>query len=179
MHKPEMNILGSNHTYHKNNSQDFIVIHHTTEMTSFDNTLKWLSDMPWSTKYSRVSCHYLLDENGCIYGLVSPKWDAWHAGRSSGVRHVQRGTEYYTEAVSNLNDKSIGIELYGDGNVHPYSELQYRSLASLVAWLMDKYSIDPRCVVGHEDIAPGRKNDPGRLFNWARLKWDLSHELCC
>lgn len=167
---PEIKKLDGKHTYGKKNTCQFIVIHHTGH-GPLDSTLRWLTDMPKSIKYVRASCHYLIDVGGSIYEIIPPSLDAWHAGDSSAVAHIQKfdRDKYRTEVVKNLNDKSIGVELHGDGNLVEYSDKQYESLIWLVKKLKDDYDVDPRCILGHEDISPTRKRDPGRLFQWNRL----------
>ena len=158
----------SNHTTGKKNTKQFIVIHHTG-LGDFNNILKWLSNVPKSIKYSRVSAHYLIDVSGKIYQIIPDDEDSWHAGSSKGVVHVGSTKTYKTVEVSDLNNKSIGIELHGDGNLIDYSDEQYASLIELCKSLREKYNIDPRNILGHEDISPTRKRDPGSFFDWVRL----------
>jgi len=73
----------------------------------------------------------------------------------------------------NINNYSIGIELEGDGNLVPYTDSQYECLAELVRDLMNEYGIPKENIVGHEDIAPKRKVDPGRHFDWKRFRNDI------
>jgi len=106
----------------------------------------------------RVSSHYFIDRDGEIIEFVPPELAAWHAGRSSF-----RGKE-------NCNLFSIGIELEGTTST-PFTDPQYERLIELCSWLMERYPlIDLDRIVGHEDIAPGRKDDPGPLFYWERLR---------
>lgn len=101
-----------------------------------------------------VSSHFFIRRTGEILQFVPVERRAWHAGVS--VFHGR----------SNCNDRSIGIELEGTGEV-PYEDAQYESLVSLLKDLSARYPI--RWVTGHEHVAPGRKNDPGPSFDWARL----------
>ena len=105
----------------------------------------------------KVSAHYLVRRSGELVQYVSCNDRAWHAGASS-----------YRER-SNCNDFSIGIELEGtDGSA--YEPQQYRALTDLILALCDAYpSLSTERIVGHSDIAPGRKSDPGPAFDWPRL----------
>lgn len=106
----------------------------------------------------QVSAHFLIRRDGVIQQFVPTGERAWHAGES-----VWRGR-------SNCNDFSIGIELEGTDD-EIYSDPQYTHLAKLVRLLRETYTtIEPDAIVGHSDIAPGRKTDPGPSFDWARLK---------
>jgi AmpD protein len=106
----------------------------------------------------KVSAHYFIDRKGKVIELVDPDQMAWHAGVSS------------FEGREGCNPFSIGIELEGSPN-HPFTEGQYRSLKELCLLLMERYPlITPERIVGHSDIAPGRKEDPGRFFAWGRLR---------
>ena len=102
----------------------------------------------------RVSAHFFIHRNGAVLQFVDVRRRAWHAGES-----VWRG-------CCNCNDFSLGVELEGDEAL-PYCDVQYDSLAALVRAAAAHY---PNIqVAGHEHIAPGRKNDPGPLFDWQRL----------
>jgi N-acetyl-anhydromuramoyl-L-alanine amidase len=106
----------------------------------------------------RVSAHALIRRDGEIVQYVPFGARAWHAGQS----------EY--NGRTGCNDFSVGIELEGTDEV-PYAEPQYESLAQLAAALFDAYpSLGPEHIVGHCDIAPERRTDPGPLFNWRRLR---------
>jgi N-acetyl-anhydromuramoyl-L-alanine amidase len=106
----------------------------------------------------RVSAHFFVDRSGATVQLVDTSWKAWHAGESS------------LGGVLDVNRFSVGIELEGDERT-PYSDDQYRSLSWLVRELREAHPrIAPDRVVGHEHVAPGRKRDPGPLFDWARLR---------
>jgi N-acetyl-anhydromuramoyl-L-alanine amidase len=106
----------------------------------------------------RVSAHALIRRDGEIVQYVPFGERAWHAGES----------EY--DGRTRCNDFSIGIELEGTDET-PYTDAQYEALAQLAAALFDAYpSLGPEHMVGHSDIAPERKTDPGPLFNWRRLR---------
>ncbi|CAM3611991.1 N-acetylmuramoyl-L-alanine amidase [Rahnella bruchi] len=141
----------------------FLVIHYTAE--DFHNALNTLTD-------EHVSAHYLIPakpplENGkpVAWQLVPENMRAWHAG-ASGWR-----------GRTNLNDTSVGIELENKGYSHyllgkkfyPFPPAQIDLLANLSKEIVARYQIEPRNVVGHSDIAPQRKDDPGPLFPWQEM----------
>jgi AmpD protein len=106
----------------------------------------------------KVSAHYFIDRQGAVIELVDPDQTAWHAGVSSFAGR------------SGCNAFSIGIELEGTPE-HRITEEQLRALTALCSILMQRYPlITVERVVGHSDIAPGRKADPGPLFPWGRLR---------
>jgi len=102
----------------------------------------------------RVSAHFLVRRDGALVQFVSCDERAWHAGVSAW-----RGRE-------RCNDFSLGIELEGADDV-PYTARQYARLAALLRALARRYPLD--AAVGHSDVAPGRKTDPGPAFDWTRL----------
>ena len=103
----------------------------------------------------KVSAHFLIKRNGGLIQFVSCNDRAWHAGDSS-----YQGTE-------NCNDFSIGIELEGDDKT-PYENDQYIKLIELLGCLKKEYNVHD--IVGHSDISPNRKTDPGPLFDWKKIK---------
>ncbi|MDE0533643.1 MAG: N-acetylmuramoyl-L-alanine amidase [Albidovulum sp.] len=127
-----------------------IVIHYTA-MDSDESALYRLS-MP---EYE-VSCHYLIGGNGRVYRMVDEKMRAWHAGLGSwGGR-------------GDVNSRSIGIEVSNSGT-EPYAAVQMEALEELLKDIMSRWSIPPEGVIGHSDLAVGRKADPGPKFDWRRL----------
>jgi N-acetylmuramoyl-L-alanine amidase len=109
---------------------------------------------------AKVSAHYLIDEDGTCYALVPEERRAWHAGEScwAGERDI--------------NGLSIGIELVNPGHefgYRPFPEAQMAALIELSRSLVFRHRIPPDRVLGHSDVAPWRKQDPGELFDWARL----------
>ncbi|HEX5793492.1 MAG TPA: 1,6-anhydro-N-acetylmuramyl-L-alanine amidase AmpD [Rheinheimera sp.] len=109
----------------------------------------------------RVSAHCVIWRDGSIFQYVPFAKRAWHAGVS---RFAGR---------ERCNDFSIGIELEGTDNL-PYTDQQYHSLISLTQFIMQQYpAITPQRIVGHCDIAPGRKTDPGTAFDWMRYRNDI------
>ncbi|NVJ51143.1 MAG: 1,6-anhydro-N-acetylmuramyl-L-alanine amidase AmpD [Gammaproteobacteria bacterium] len=102
----------------------------------------------------KVSAHYFITRTGAITEFVNPQLRAWHAGVSSW------------QGETNCNDFSIGIELEGTDHL-PYQSAQYQALAELTVSLMQAYpAITAERIVGHSDIAPKRKTDPGPAFDW-------------
>jgi N-acetylmuramoyl-L-alanine amidase len=133
---------------------DMLVLHYTG-MTSAAAALDRLCDPA-----AQVSAHYLVDEDGTVWRLVSEERRAWHAGLSSW-----RGK-------SDLNDASIGIELANPGHewgYRPFPEPQIAALENLCRGILARHQIPPRNIVGHSDVVPQRKEDPGELFPWSRL----------
>jgi len=120
-----------------------------------------LSDL-YQGKKTYASAHFMIGRDGTILQLVPLEFQAWHAGVSefNGRKHCNRFM--------------VGIENIGAAGV-PYTDEQYNSNAWLCAWLMDKYNIETDFIAGHEDVAPGRKKDPGELFEWSTLHALISY----
>ncbi|MBS9715708.1 N-acetylmuramoyl-L-alanine amidase [Pseudohalocynthiibacter aestuariivivens] len=129
---------------------DMVVIHYTA-MESADAACARLCDPQYE-----VSAHYLIDEFGEVSQLVAEEMRAWHAGSGSWG------------AVSDVNSRSIGIELANSGFA-PFSEGQMQSLENVLTGVMARWSIPPERIIGHSDMSPERKNDPGRRFDWRRF----------
>lgn len=127
------------------------VILHYTALVDTKTSLDWMTDPE-----KKVSAHYLICRTGKIYQLVRDEDRAWHAGVSTW-----KGEE-------NLNHTSLGIELDNNG-LEPYSEIQIETLLELLQTLCDKHQIIKDNVLGHQDIAPERKIDPGTHFPWEQL----------
>ena len=130
---------------------DTLILHYTG-MKDFESALARLTDSA-----AKVSAHYLIDESGEIYQLVSEERRAWHAGISSW-----RGTK-------DINDCSIGIELANPGHEFgycPFPQAQMAALHMLAKDILVRQSIPPHRVLGHSDVAPSRRCDPGELFDW-------------
>jgi N-acetylmuramoyl-L-alanine amidase len=133
---------------------DMLVLHYTG-MRSAAEALERLCDPA-----AKVSAHYLIDEDGSVLALVPDELRAWHAGVS------------WWCGRASLNDVSIGIELVNPGHAwgyRPFPPPQMASLLELAAALVGRWGIPPDRVVGHSDIAPARKEDPGELFEWQAL----------
>jgi len=132
----------------------FVIIHYTG-MQSEIESIKRLKSLK-----HKVSCHYLINRKGKITQMVKDKYIAWHAGKS--------GWKNY----SNLNKNSLGIELVNKGhriNYQNFTNIQIESLTKLCKFIKKKYRIKKENFLGHSDIAPLRKIDPGEKFPWKRL----------
>ena len=131
------------------------IIFHYTGMKSESNAMKRLTDIQ-----SEVSCHYLIKNNGEIVKIVPDLYIAWHAGESSWKNY------------KSLNQNSIGIEITNPGHEYGYKNFtkkQITSLLKLSKFLIKKYKISPKNILGHSDIAVLRKKDPGEKFPWKYL----------
>jgi N-acetylmuramoyl-L-alanine amidase len=133
---------------------DMLVLHYTG-MRSAAEALERLCDPA-----AKVSAHYLIDEDGAVVGLVPDEMRAWHAGVS------------WWRGRSGLNDVAIGIELVNPGHAwgyRPFPAPQMAALVELAGTLVRRWGIPADRVLGHSDIAPTRKEDPGELFDWPLL----------
>ncbi len=133
---------------------DMLVLHYTG-MESGAAALERLRDPA-----AQVSAHYLIEEDGRVFALVAEEARAWHAGVARWRGHAD------------INSRSIGIELVNPGHAfgyRPFPAAQRAALASLAGDILARHPIPPRNVVGHADVAPCRKQDPGELFDWAGL----------
>jgi len=148
-----------------NKSIKFIVIHYTG-MQSERESIKKLCHPS-----SGVSCHYLINLSGKIFRLVNEKNISWHAGKSKWQKY------------KNLNSNSLGIELVNKGHRWGYNNFkkkQIRNLIKLCNYLKKKYKIKKQNILGHSDIAPLRKSDPGEKFPWcilAKKQLGIWHDL--
>ena len=132
-----------------------ILVFHYTGMQSERESIKRLCNPNF-----KVSSHYLINRKGKIFSLVQNRYVAWHAGKSCWGRH------------KNLNKNSIGIELVNKGHQFGYTSFKKKQISSLVNLckkLIKKYKIKKKNVIGHSDIAPLRKIDPGEKFPWKYL----------
>ena len=149
----------------RKNQIKFIIFHYTG-MKKESEVIKKLIDVK-----SKVSCHYLIKNNGEIVVMVPDLYEAWHAGVSSWKNHKF------------LNKHSIGIEISNPGHYYNYkkfSKKQTQSLKRLSQFLIKKYRINQKNILGHSDIAPNRKKDPGENFPWkyfAKLRIGNWHSL--
>lgn len=133
---------------------DMLVLHYTG-MESAEAAVARLCDPA-----AEVSAHYVVDEDGTVLQLVDEEKRAWHAGVSSW-----RGQ-------TNINSRSVGIEIVNPGHEFGYrdfTEAQYAALVPLCQGILSRHAIPARNVVGHSDVAPARKEDPGERFDWTRL----------
>ena len=133
---------------------NFVIIHYTG-MKSETAAIKRLCNSK-----SKVSSHYFIKKNGEILNLIPDNYIAWHAGKSRWKKK------------NFLNKNSIGIEIQNPGHSYNYpnfSEKQIVALKKLLRFLMKKHNVLKKNVLGHSDIAPERKKDPGEKFPWQRL----------
>ena len=133
---------------------DSIVLHYTG-MKDGASALSWLCDPA-----SRVSCHYLVEEDGSVVQLVPEAGRAWHAGRARW------------KGESDINSASLGVEIVNGGHeegLPAYPDRQIGGVIALCRDLVERYGIAPERVLAHSDVAPGRKRDPGERFPWAEL----------
>ena len=136
------------------NDIKFVIIHYTG-MQSEIESIKRLKNPK-----AKVSCHYVISRKGQVTQMVKDKFIAWHAGKSMWKKFI------------NLNNHSIGIELVNKGHEFGYqnfSKKQIKNLIKLCVYLKKKYSIKKENFLGHSDIAPLRKSDPGEKFPWKKL----------
>jgi len=128
------------------------IIFHYTGMRSESQAINRLTNIQ-----SEVSCHYLIKKNGEIITMVPDLYIAWHAGKSFWGKY------------KSLNQNSIGIEITNPGhdfNYKKFSKKQISSLLKLSKFLIKKYKINPKNILGHSDVALDRKKDPGEKFPW-------------
>jgi len=143
--------------HHKKRSKKsikFIIIHYTGMQSERESLMRLCNPK------SKVSSHYFIKKNGKILKLVDDHFIAWHAGKS------------YWKNYKNLNKNSIGIELANKGHKFGYTNFKKKQLSSLIKVskiLIKKYRIKRENIVGHSDIAPLRKIDPGEKFPWKEL----------
>ncbi|MCG6558699.1 N-acetylmuramoyl-L-alanine amidase [Ruegeria sp. 1NDH52C] len=128
-----------------------LVVLHYTAMDSAEAALERLCD-----PVAEVSAHYLIGADGRLWQMVNEADRAWHAGVGEW------------QGLDDINSRSIGIELDNRGD-HPFSAPQMATLDGLLTDILRRWAIPPTGVIGHSDMAPGRKCDPGPRFDWARL----------
>lgn len=132
-----------------------LVILHYTGMASAEKAIDWLA-----REESRVSCHYVIDEQGRITQLVPERLRAWHAGVS------------YWNGETDINSHSIGIEIHNRGHSDGYPNFPSAQIAAVIKLTRDiceRHAIPPEGVLGHSDVAISRKIDPGEKFPWHTL----------
>jgi N-acetylmuramoyl-L-alanine amidase len=133
---------------------DMIVLHYTG-MPTGEAALNRLRDPA-----AKVSSHYLVEEDGRVFRLVPEERRAWHAGISSW------------KGDHDINGRSIGVEIVNPGHEFGYRafpEAQVAAVIELVADIRSRWTVEDGFIVGHSDVAPDRKDDPGELFPWKRL----------
>ena len=153
--KTILNYSPSFNTKKRNSKKIKFIIFHYTGMKKESEAINRLTDIQ-----SEVSCHYLIKNSGEIVKLVPNLYIAWHAGKSSWRN------------FKSLNSNSIGIEITNPGhefNYKNFSKKQIMSIIKLSKFLIKKYTINSQNILGHSDIAPERKKDPGEKFPWKYL----------
>ena len=136
------------------NSIKIIIIHYTGMQSERESMIRLCNPR------SKVSSHFVINQNGKIYRLVQDNQIAWHAGKSCWAQY------------KNLNKNSIGIELVNKGHQFGYTNFKKKQLSSLIKIcksLIKKYKIKKKNVIGHSDVSPLRKIDPGEKFPWRQL----------
>jgi N-acetylmuramoyl-L-alanine amidase len=132
-----------------------MIVLHYTGMQDAESALVRMTDPE-----AKVSAHYCVCEDGEVLRLVDEEKRAWHAGRS------------YWRGISDVNSASVGIEIVNPGHefgYRPFPEAQIDRLIPLIADVKERHDVPRANVVGHSDVAPARKQDPGELFDWGRL----------
>jgi N-acetylmuramoyl-L-alanine amidase len=133
---------------------DMIVLHYTGMQTG-EAALVRLCDPA-----AKVSAHYVVEEDGRVFALVPEERRAWHAGRS------------FWGGETDINARSIGVEIVNPGHefgYRPFPDIQISAVIDLLADIRSRWSVDDGRLLGHSDVAPSRKEDPGELFPWRRL----------
>lgn len=134
-----------------------MIVLHYTGMPSAEEALERLRD-----PQAKVSAHYCINEDGTVTRLVPEDKRAWHAGRS------------YWRGITDVNSASVGIELVNPGHewgYRPFPDAQMEALVPLLAAIKRRHDIPRANIVGHSDVAPARKEDPGELFDWEMLAY--------
>lgn len=132
-----------------------LLILHYTGMESGNAALERMRDPD-----AKVSAHYMVEEDGTVFQLVDEVHRAWHAGVSQWA------------GETNINSNSIGIEIVNGGHDYglpEFPDVQIKSVIDLSQAIMNRHNMSAKTVLGHSDIAPGRKQDPGEKFPWERL----------
>ena len=132
-----------------------VLVMHYTGMKDAASAINWLAN-----PQSKVSAHYVVTEDGQVVNMVREEDRAWHAGRG------------YWRGITDLNSASIGIEIVNPGHEWgyvPFPEEQMDAVTRLSHDIARRHNIEPTNVIGHSDLAPARKQDPGELFDWDRL----------
>lgn len=140
-----------NHGERLGNGGIRLIVLHFTGMPDLGAALERLCDPE-----AEVSCHYLVARSGEVVAMVPEDRRAWHAGEGSWG------------GVEDINSRSIGIEIDNSGQ-EPFDPRAMSSLVPLLKDILARHDLPPEAVIGHQDMAPGRKDDPGPLFDWRGL----------
>jgi N-acetylmuramoyl-L-alanine amidase len=133
---------------------DMLILHYTGMQTG-EAALERLRDPA-----AKVSAHYLVEEDGRVFGLVPEERRAWHAGKS------------FWRGETDINTRSVGVEIVNPGHefgYRPFPDAQIEAVVALAADIRSRWTIVDARILGHSDVAPDRKEDPGELFPWKRL----------
>lgn len=133
---------------------DMVVLHYTGMKTG-EEALARLCDAD-----AKVSSHYLVEEDGRIFRLVPEERRAWHAGKS------------FWRGDTDINSASVGIEIVNPGHewgYRPFPDIQIDAVIALLSDIRERWDVSDGRILGHSDVAPARKEDPGELFPWKRL----------
>lgn len=159
----EKEFIKSPHFKSKEEREISLVIIHCTDGDTLDGCVSW-----FKSPESKVSAHYIIDRNGKIVQMVDDIDVAWHSGKSTWLGR------------SGCNEFSIGIELVGREE-NGFTPQQFDSLVGLCVELFKTYEFDinelEKVFVGHKDVAPGRKTDPGDKFDWKCFYGALKNEI--
>lgn len=151
-------------------ANEMIIVHHTGsrngQINSLQGTISWFKPDTWRDEM-KASAQYIIPRaEQPIVQMVKDQHVSYHAGESQWrINGILR---------QNLNNRSIGIELQGDGNLIEYSSFQYEALIWLTRMKMEQFDIPVELVQGHEHVSPGRKVDPGRLFDWRYFRNEIT-----
>jgi N-acetylmuramoyl-L-alanine amidase len=140
-------------------SPTMIIIHYTGTKTAEEARARFCDPDP-TDSIGRISPHYLIDGDARVYQFVDETARAWHAGRASWG------------AVTDVNSASIGIEIWNSGHEYDFEDFIPAQIDGLIALIRDirgRWDIPDRNILGHSDVAPGRKLDPGEKFPWGQL----------
>ena len=152
---PSITFTSPNHDARPSTARPCIVLLHYTGMITAEAAVARLCD-----PRARVSAHYVIDEAGTVLALVAEDRRAWHAG-VAGWRDID-----------DVNGHSIGIELVNPGHDWGYRDFPQRQIAALIdlaGAIVERWHLPPAAVIGHSDVAPARKIDPGERFPWEQL----------
>jgi len=158
--KPDSDLVNALHpspnvNERRSGQRPHLVVLHYTGMVSAEKAIDWLAHPE-----SKVSCHYVIDEDGVITQMVAEAKRAWHAGAS------------HWAGESDINSVSIGIEIQNPGHDRGYPEFpraQMQAVAALCRDIAQRRGIRPEGILAHSDVSPGRKIDPGEKFDWGWL----------
>ncbi|MGF1606229.1 MAG: N-acetylmuramoyl-L-alanine amidase [Rhodothalassiaceae bacterium] len=144
--------VSPNHGARRDGPVDILLLHYTATADA-ETAIDWLCD-----PQRQVSAHYVIDVDGTVYRLVEEAWRAWHAGVS------------FWGGCRDINSRSIGVEIVNAGEgCPPYPATQIDAVIALSRDIQKRHGIPPQRVLGHSDVAPRRKQDPGEHFPWQRL----------